>query len=201
MLDFIKIGMTAVEVLVKILENYPEIETVSFYVYKPHLNAGEASEIPTTERLLFHDSPSDVVDVSREDITVENLNHSISHLSRNETLAVLSSVKKGDELYHIPMMDFSCQESPEGLAKIETFLKEIRYENCAILTSGRSYHFYGFCLINEKDWLRFLGDCLLSGLVEARYIGHRLRDSNTMGILRLSACPLRPKVPTVVSIL
>ncbi|PIR01729.1 MAG: hypothetical protein COY73_03615 [Candidatus Nealsonbacteria bacterium CG_4_10_14_0_8_um_filter_37_14] len=96
-------------------------------------------------------------------------------------------------------MDFSCNESTESVGKIEWFLKEIGHQSGAILASGRSYHYYGAGLLDEMGWLEFLGKCLLSGLVDERYIGHRLLDH--CGILRLSACPLRPKIPTVVSIL
>ena len=67
------------------------------------------------------------------------------------------------------------------------------------MSSGRSYHYYGASLMNEAEWSNFLGDCLLSGLVEARYVAHRYKDR--CGILRLSACPLRPKIPTVVSVI
>ncbi|MFH1706020.1 MAG: hypothetical protein ABH867_03900, partial [Patescibacteria group bacterium] len=65
--------------------------------------------------------------------------------------------------------------------------------------SGRSFHYYGNYLMNEKEWRVFLGDCLLSGLADPRYMGHCLKDG--CAALRLSACSLRHHVPKVVSIL
>jgi len=53
--------------------------------------------------------------------------------------------------------------------------------------------------MNERERETFLGDCLLSGLADSRYVGHREKDG--YGILRLSACEMRPRLPKVVSIL
>ena len=172
---------------------------LTFYVYNPHYNIEEIPKTPLLPVLLYHDPSKDTASSKRSDITVENLNRIISSLPEDSVLGVLSGVIVRDREFHLPIMDFACRESPENLAKIEQFLRILGHNKGVILTSGRSYHYYGVGLMSEEQWLSFLGDCGLSGLADPRYIFHRLKD--ICGILRLSACPLRPKIPKVVSIL
>lgn len=195
-----KIGMDAFEALFEIVRANPEIKNLEFYAYKPHLNVKEMPESgDNMTRLLFHDSSDPDGSLQRIDITVDCIKEIANFFGKNrEVLGVLSRVKIGRRVYHIPMMDFSCSESPDNLRRIERFFQITGWHG-VILYSGRSYHFYGADLLNKDDWLNFLGDCLLSGLVDIRYVGHRLKDKR--GILRISSSSLRPKIPTVVSIL
>lgn len=201
-----RIGMTSVEALVEIIRaNLNRSsglwgEFVSFYTYVPKGNTRDR-KVNTLSQLLFHD-PSEPTDVIRgRGITVDSLNEKIGLLQKDSVLAILSAMRISPSYtYHIvPMMDFHCPTGLESLSRIEQFLKVIRQKEGVILDSGRSYHYYGVNLMDGKEWLDFLGDCLLSGLVDVRHVGHRLKDR--CGILRISACPLRPKIPTVVSIL
>lgn len=197
--------MKAIEVVTEIVRINPEIKHLEFYAYSPRLNVSELQEPLFLSRLLFHDNPQTYLR-SREKITVVNLKKKISSLKEGSVLSVLSRVKQKNRTFHIPMMDFSCQDYfgkkvslEQNLSDINCFLREEGYNRGAILFSGRSFHYYGTTLITEEQWQAFLGDCLLSGLADRRFIGHRLKDKCSS--LRLSACPLRPKIPKVVMVL
>jgi len=193
-----RIGMTATEVVVEIVRINPEISSLSFYEYAPHYNMEESQKKPILPTLLFHDPTQETIKLKREEITAENLKRITDSLEQDRVIGVLSMVRMQNEIYHLPLMDFWWMDSTGNLEKVKWFLKEIR-QGGVILSSGRSYHYYGAGLMSEREWSNFLGDCLLSGLVDVRYIGHRFKDG--FGILRLSACPLRPQIPLVVSIL
>jgi len=195
-----EIGMTAIEAVVKVLLIHPKIEALSFYVYAPRLNIKEVRGEPPFLKPLFHDPSRETFGLKWHDAAAGiKMQEIIMNLNDEDlVIAVLSKVRIGESIFHVPMMDFSCSQSADNLETIQCFLKEIGQRG-AILSSGRSYHFYGADLFSETEWPDFFGKCLLSGLVNERYVGHRLIDG--CGILRLTACPLRPKTPIVVSIL
>jgi len=192
--------MTGIEVIIGILKLNPDIGALGFHVYPPGDNIAEGQN-PSFSKLLFHDFSREIFTLDRREI-MSNTKLKEIRMNLNDenfVIAVLSKVKiKGKIIRHIPIMDFSCDESNNSLERIKYFLKEISQQG-AILCSGRSYHYYGIDLMTQDEWLNFLADCGLSGLADSRYIMHRLKDR--CGILRLTSCPLRPKVPKVISIL
>ncbi len=195
-----QVGMWASDVLEKIAEINQRISSLYFYTYRPTHNLkeeGRCNLIPIS-RLLQHDPSTKRLKLKRGEITGNKILSMIGLLEKDYVLAVLSEVWTGKKRLHIPMIDFDSNEKGDNLAKIECFLRAIGQQG-VVLDSGRAYHFYGIKLMNEKQWVDFLGDCLLYDLVEPRYLGHRLKDG--VGILRISACALRPKVPSVVSII
>ncbi len=98
---------------------------------------------------------------------------------------------------HIPMMDFRCKILGDNLGRIKLAISRIAPEPGVILESGRSYHWYGYGLMQQEDWVSFLSTCLLyTPLVDARYIAHRLKERN--GVLRISAGGIKPTTPSVV---
>lgn len=205
--DF-KVGMTAIEVLNEILKVNPEVGSLWFYVYTPHYNVGESRKnalipqlrTPLMPQLLFHDTCKETLNLTWNEITVKKIKQIMADLHNEDlVLGVLSKVKMKGKTLHMPMIDFSCNQSAESIGKIEWLLQLIGQKEGVILSSGRSYHYYGANLMDKKEWFNFLGDCGLSGLVDERYVFHRFKDQ--CGILCLTACPLRPKTPTVVSIL
>lgn len=201
-----RIGMTAAEVVAEIVRVNPEIAKLSFYVYAPKYNVKELHESKRQDLvfpgLFFHDPTRETLRRNRDGITVADLKEIIRTLGigrEDSVIGVLSKTRIKRKIFHVPMMDFSLPERPQNLQKIECLLKMIGQKNGVILSSGRSYHYYGLNLMSETEWFDFLGDCLLSGLVDTRYIAHRCKDR--CGILRISACPLRPKIPSVVSVI
>lgn len=132
---------------------------------------------------------------------IDSINSIICQLSSNHVLGFCSKVKLIDgSVFHIPMIDFNIEPSKENLKTVKNALKQIGQEKGVILNSGRSYHFYGLALISEKDWRFFIGQCLLlSPIIDARYIAHRLIDGEC--VLRLSPSRSKPKGPEVTDIL
>lgn len=201
-----RIGMTATEVVAEIVRANPGITMLSFYVYVPKRNIGELAsskgENLSLKDLLFHRPSEPTLTLERKKITAVNLAEVIRTLQvfdRDSVAAVMSETRIKRRAFHIPMMDFACPEQPENLYKIEQLLELIGQKAGVILSSGRSYHYYGAVLMSQAEWFNFLGDCILSRLADWRYGGHRCKDFG--GTLRLSACPLRPKIPSVVSVI
>lgn len=203
-----KTGMKVHEVIAEIVRINPAINNLEFYVYSPRLSIAELQDLRDSvllSRLLFHDCPKGHL-ISREKITAANLLEKISSLNGDSALSVLSKVKHKKKILHIPMMDFSDRDHSgkkvnleKHLSDIIRFLEEAGYNKGVVLFSGKSFHYYGTSLMTEERWRSFLANCSLSGLADERYIAHRYKDG--CGILRISACSLKPKVPRVVAVL
>ena len=190
-------------VIREILKNNDRIRSLNFYLYLPHDNVSDLTQNIPFIRLLHHDSPDGKeIEISREGILIINeISLIIDGLGQGEALALTSKVTIDEKhIFQIPMMDFCYKKDKEQLlADIIYFLKSIGIKG-AVLESGRSFHFYGIHLMDTVRWRNFLGDCLLSGLVDTRFIGHNLKDGYST--LRISSCPpLRPTVPRVVSLI
>jgi len=199
-------GMKAIEVVTEVVRVNLGIARVGFYVYAPKHNKKELHKSKQQglilHDLLFHDPTKETLRLQRDRVTVAGLEEIIRTLrigSKDSVIGVLSKTRIERRIFHIPMMDFSLPGHPQSLQEIRWLLERIGQKDGVILFSGRSYHYYGANLMDEAEWFNFLGDCLLSGLVDIRYIAHRLKDR--CGILRMSSCPLRPRVPSVVSII
>ena len=200
-----RLGMMASDVLIEILRINPFVTAVLFKTYIPTRNLQEESVIlslVSVERLQRHSPTREgIFWLKREEITVGRLDAIAKSLVGERVLAVASKAKVSNfrKTFHIPMMDFNCEASPENLDKIQEFLEGISQEG-VVLASGRSYHFYGIKLMTKDESSVFFGKCLLlSGYIDHRYIGHRLIDG--FANLRISAEIRRPLIPKVVAIL
>lgn len=198
-----KIGMTAPEVVAEIARIHPNITAMGFYTYSAHQGVREKlqkSDNITISELLFHDETRPSILLGRTGLTSTELTNLLPS-DGDLAVAVISRVEiGGDYSFHIPMVDFCCEQSQKNLEAIKDFLYQIGQQAGAILASGRSYHYYGTRLFREKRMREFLAQCLLfTGYVDERYISHRLLDNCCL--LRISACSLRPKIPTVVAVL
>lgn len=170
-----------------------------FAVYSP---ARHIKPEYITDKLLRHNPPRKFIELRRWEITPDKINRLRSHLETDlELLAFVSRVKlQGkDKYFHLPLIDFHCEPSAQNLKRLRNFLKEIKQEGGVILSSGAPYHYYGFKPLSELNWTVFLGQCLLSELVDQFYIGHQLIDK--CSILRISQSNQYPRVPVVVSVL
>ena len=201
-------GMTAIDVVAEIVKSNPTIKALAFFEYEPIQGISELPNNLSLARVLLHRTASGKeVWLKREEMTVNKLYEEIGYLEKEHVLSVLSKVVlKQNKVVQIPMMDFTSKrfyKEPVGhdqcLRDIKRFFEEAGYGNGVILDSGRSFHYYGNYLMSEKEWRNFLGDCLLSGVVNPRYIGHCEKDGYSG--LRLSLSSLRPVMPRVVSVL
>ena len=156
------------------------------------------------QEAIHHDSArefSNRFEIPVSDLTDKLLQDHIARLSNDTVLALCSKCKLRDgSIGHIPMMDFRCLPSPENLDRVKAILKGLGQRNGAIVESGRSYHFYGFELLDQNEWIRFLAQCLLlHPFTDSRYIAHRLIGGTCA--LRITATKLKPKVPIVLDLM
>jgi hypothetical protein len=125
----------------------------------------------------------------------------INELDPDFAIGVSSRVRLLDNaIRHIPLIDFRCGKSAANLKTLNHLFRQMGQRRGVLLDSGRSYHFYGLDLLDEREWLAFMGRCLLlTPLVDTRYIAHRLIDD--YGRLRISTSRNKPKLPVVVDTL
>ncbi|MDD2697007.1 MAG: hypothetical protein PHE52_02525 [Candidatus Pacebacteria bacterium] len=202
-----KLGMAAVEVVIEIAKSAPEISSVFFAVYTPATLKDFVSD-----RIERHNPPDEIIKVKREDIVKGDPHYFFQPLidwplaNGKRHLAISSEIKlQGDKKsFHIPLVDFKCENTPENLERVRNFLTKIGQKTGVILNSGRSYHYYGLDILSKDEWRVFMAKCLLSDLADLKlldvhYIGHSLWDGYS--ILRISSSSRYPRIPSVVSIL
>lgn len=116
---------------------------------------------------------------SRFDINAK-LKKLISELPENKELAIHSRIYIKNELYHIPLIDFS-----ERVADIQIVYSELanifKKDKYFLFDSGRSYHCYSLQLLKEKEWIIYMGSLLLLNdfpkeNIDSRWIGHSLEN-------------------------
>lgn len=153
---------------------------------------------------LKHDKRDEAIELFEVQIdssAKDRILNKVAGTPSDGVLALCSTCINVDGLVkHIPMMDFRCKPTASNLKKIRIALAELGQKRGAILQSGRSYHYYGFDLLNQEDWVKFLAKCLLlAPIADARYIAHRLIEG--IGALRITASETKPETPFIVDIL
>jgi hypothetical protein len=119
-----------------------------------------------------------IIEVPRRRVTAATFRRLIGQLRSNEALAVMSKIKlENGGWAHLPMVDFSCYDTEADLKKVLTAVRALGHKSGVIVRSGNSFHFYGFRIMSEEEWLtsmaRFL---LLAPIVDVRYAAHRIMD-------------------------
>jgi len=153
------------------------------------------------EEAVRHDPRSLTEEVSVESLSAESLQEMAIARSNEFAVGLYSGCRLENGSYaHIPMMDFRGTPSERHLARIKKGLHSIDQTRGVILTSGRSYHFYGFDLLTQQEWFKFMGRCLLlAPLTDSRYIAHRLIEGEAA--LRLTRSISKPEIPSVIAFL
>jgi len=149
------------------LEQDPEL-TLEFSRYV-HLGSGR-----TLSREIFH--------VNARDLDDTWLAEEIRGLAETQELALHSRVVQKDRILHIPMVDFAQVDSLKALLLKTQAVRQSVPVDITLYDSGQSMHGYFFCLIEEKDWYKYLGRLLLCNspfgspdqLVDSRWVGHSL---------------------------
>jgi hypothetical protein len=192
------IGASPIDVLSRIVQLNPEIESVNLWKY---------SYVP----LQTEERGDGQVWLTKDEV-LENarIHELVGALTDTEQLAIGSKVKMAlGKIQHIPLMDFNVSKSPENTKLVIKRLKYIGFEHGWILETEKSYHYWGISLIPDEEWADFMGRSLLTSIVhdraniqliaDTRYIGHSLRRGcNT---IRLSTRADKTFRPTVVAFL
>ena len=195
----IEVGIKAPEAITAIINNNPAISKILFAVYVPGRHS-----IPShvTSKFLRHNPAKRLIGLERDEITQDKIASLASlYIGEPELLAFISKVRLQDrkEVFHLPLIDFRCEPSTLNLEKVIWFLREIGQQEGVILSSGNSYHYYGIEPLSKTDWIVFLGQCLISELVDHFYIGHQMIEKYST--LRISRSSYYPETPTVVTTL
>lgn len=120
--------------------------------------------------------------LSGDVLTEERVSREIATLRPDQELAMHSNVRIKGKNLHIPMIDFSIEDSVDGevFDRMSRYLPKAIMLNMAVYTSGRSFHAYSTTLLGTKEWFDFMGRLLLINphnqpdIVDSRWIGHRL---------------------------
>lgn len=139
--------------------------TLSYYVYQP--------QSLVDERTLISINRSDFLDAKFVGRLLEDC-------PNNHDVAMHSLVQCNDNaIRHLPMVDMSTNARAH-LSKLRAFLDIETYHGFVWFESGRSFHGYGSRFITNEEWIRYMGQLLLSNqkdfkpTVDPRWIGHRL---------------------------
>lgn len=187
------IGQPSKDVIVWLAKEYPEIEIFSFVFYERR-----EKDPPELEEKI-RSGPSDIfLELSREEVLSGGLDYLLERFEPELSLGVNSNVVfKDGRLGQIPMMDFNCEINEKNAELISRLMTMIDLQ-CFLAISGVSYHSIAKEIVieDQRKWEQFLGKCLLSGLADARYIGHSLKRG--FSTLRISSSVVRPNEPRVV---
>lgn len=115
------------------------------------------------------------------EISESRVSEVFQSLSVDEELAMHSRVRRRGRNYHIPMIDFVANNWTQKLeSEFRKYLQKRINRQLLVFSSGRSFHAYGLCLLEPKEWFEFMGRLLLINppgdlqYVDTRWIGHRL---------------------------
>jgi hypothetical protein len=203
----IKIGHTAPDFVIALVERNPRLEWLFFTIYSPmpgaHERLGDFGNRPPAEivsHFLHHDNETNKhVQVSASELTAEIIRERFAALPSNLAVGLESKcIFRNASVRYIPMMDFKLNQSTSNLELLKEFLKRLAYKGI-IVNSGASYHFYGFDFLDHAEWVKFMAESLLVPWSDSRWIGHSLIAGG--GDLRISATELRPRLPVVCEVL
>lgn len=139
--------------------------------------------------------------IRADDLSAKRIQSEIDRLPTGWVLALCSRCEATDgSEWHIPMMDFRCAPSASNLERTKLALRKLGQTRGVVLQSGRSYHFYGFQLQTQEEWIDYMArSLLLAPFVDARFVAHRLIEGTA--VLRITASERKPFLPSVVAIL
>ena len=124
-----------------------------------------------------HSPPSGLLTLSSATILGPNLNEIIDRRPAGLAMQVLSPTFHHTKKVHIPMLDVGFAPNEENLKYLLSCLRALGEENGVILLSGASYHYYGYRLLSNSEWQKFMyKSLLLDEVVDTRWVGHRLID-------------------------
>ncbi len=109
------------------------------------------------------------------------------------SLSSRATTTNGSEI-HLHLLDLGLPDGPSVIEAIRAGLDTLGIDG-ALVSSGRSYHFYGLRISDWPEYATFLARAaFLSPLVDARWVLHQLLDRR--GALRISSNHRDTHTPT-----
>lgn len=174
-------GITSADAddLMKRAKGWYDAEGIPFWDALFILGERDADGVPASivQSALFHQplSEREMIEVPVNDV----LGAAIADVLRSEKtsiVAIVSEVKMIDEsIRHIPMIDFTTKShKPGSLSTVTRVCEELRLPGL-LVSSGRSFHFYGQRALTWTELTQFLASALLfTPIVDSRWIAHQL---------------------------
>jgi hypothetical protein len=171
------VGMKASEALELLIRNHPDIDTFTVVRYKdkrrlPERTTAQSADDPSKflEQAAIHDNEADQVEHVPRAALGSELWKRLFELPTGFVLAASSRVKlKDGSVAHLPMIDFKCAPTPQNIDLAKQAFAKINQTTGVLLNSGNSFHYYGQTVMNEREWVDFLGHCLLlSDFIDTR---------------------------------
>ncbi len=199
---------TPIDVIKHIVEKDERISYIALSPYRarPHFHERKIKTDFVKEALL-HETRNYVNLLKREDVLgKEAVEKELAALAPDCRLSVHSYtvMSTSPRFLHIPLVDFKPPPTKKNLKAIHEAMQAVSQKSGAILISGESYHYYGFELMEQHDWLKFMSHLLLLNdpvtketLVDSRWVAHRLIDG--FGALRISPKENGKQNPFVVA--
>ncbi|HTD37534.1 MAG TPA: hypothetical protein VK669_08460, partial [Candidatus Limnocylindrales bacterium] len=150
--DRFRVGMSAVELIVALVERFPEIETLRllWYPVVPGLAQRlSEQEVPVNVDTIARQSAQHIdsgrrwFSCGREQIDIAAICELAERAPAGKALGISSLVTRRDgSTAHLPMMDFDCEISALNESSLlRLFRDDLRQPHGALLNSGRSYHY------------------------------------------------------------
>lgn len=138
---------------------------------------------------IYHQPNTEVIDVP-----VTELRSTLLELEKR-TFAINSRVATNNGFLHIPLLDFKIRESPTSLKIVIECLETLGLTG-HVITSGKSYHFFGDDFIEEQALIELLAKfSMLHPISDRLWSAHQiiersasLRISERNGLLPQVVC-------------
>ena len=130
--------------------------------------------------VLFHRSVGPAkFGVKAEELTTTMLHEMAKGLGPGAMLTMCSEVRlKGDEVKHVPMLDFSCPRSARNLSVVSKISDLLNIGPSFVVETENSYHCYGSQLLTWAEYCKVLSRAtLLSPVVDRIWVAHQIVDS------------------------
>lgn len=164
------------------------------------LSASRTNVVPegVLRAATFHQTlPRELLRIPAASVTLAGLKTLSSTASKSGKLLVLTSlVADADGERHLRFLDFHCAYSDSATALVSAVISLLGCHG-TLLSSGKSYHFYGDALLDGNGLRKFLGHALLfEPIVDRAWIAHQLIEGCCA--LRVSDRPEYGGPPVVI---
>ncbi|GEM_PF-5882611 len=188
------------------MERNPAVVEIVFAKYVPGKEGEFMIKLPVEQCWYKHDGNK---------ITIRGYRDLVQRRF-GEALAVCSRVfLKDGKPMHIPMLDLACPQTDEDKALVFEKLTELGETLGVLLESDNSYHYVGFNLLTEEQWVEFMGRALKLNyregnrkvrrlIVDPEFVAYSLsrapdqmgfEDYRRFGTLRITSAEGTKKVP------
>lgn len=182
----------ATQILQSIQERLPEIETFTFATYSPWRvikgTGWQRDNYKTrSEKKEEHVNPVKSLEEIPATWIPQVLEQRCKNLPLNHALGLTSKVQTSSGVYHLPMIDFAA-----GNHDVKFALEKLHMPGI-VVNSGNAGHFYGFHLLEEDEWRKFMEEIKQHDWVCRNWPA--LQREQGYSLLRLTPCRYRLSQP------